>query len=104
MRIASVNQTASGWRPARYFSGWCLIWLATLWVSPSVGAATLLVWTGSPSPAPPYTNWINAAHVIQDAVDLAQAGDTVSVVGISTSPLKHANAGETARQQKSGNV
>lgn len=81
MRIASVNQTASGWRPARYFSGWCLIWLATLWVSPSVGAATLLVWTGSPTPAPPYTNWINAAHVIQDAVDLAQAGDTVSVVG-----------------------
>jgi len=33
----------------------------------------------SASPTPPYTNWITAAHVIQDAVDAALAGDEVVV-------------------------
>jgi uncharacterized delta-60 repeat protein len=33
----------------------------------------------SASPAPPYTNWATAAHVIQDAVDAALAGDEIVV-------------------------
>ena len=47
----------------------------------SASAATRYVWQDSPSPAPPYTNWATAAHVIQDAVDAAQTGDTVLVAG-----------------------
>ena len=47
----------------------------------SASAATRYVWPSSPSPAPPYTNWTSAAHVIQDAVDAAQTGDTVLVAG-----------------------
>ena len=46
-----------------------------------VGAATRYVWQDSPSPGPPYTDWTTAAHVIQDAVDAAQTGDTVLVAG-----------------------
>jgi len=42
-------------------------------------AATNYVWQGSPSPTPPYDSWQTAAHVIQDAVDAALAGDTVLV-------------------------
>ena len=42
-------------------------------------AATNYVWQGSPSPGPPYADWSTAAHTIQDAVDVAQAGDTVLV-------------------------
>ena len=45
----------------------------------SVSAATRYVWQNSPSPAPPYTNWATAAHVIQDAVDAALAGDEIVV-------------------------
>jgi hypothetical protein len=44
-------------------------------------AATLYVWQDSPSPVSPYTNWATAAHTIQEAVDAAQAGDMVLVVG-----------------------
>ena len=33
----------------------------------------------STTPTPPYTNWTTAAHVIQDAVDAAQAGDEIVV-------------------------
>jgi len=35
----------------------------------SVEASTVYVWTNSPTPTPPYTNWVTAAHTIQDAVD-----------------------------------
>jgi formylglycine-generating enzyme required for sulfatase activity len=37
------------------------------------------VWTSSPSPAWPYTNWATAAHMIQSAVDAADSDDTVWV-------------------------
>ncbi|MCW5555406.1 MAG: hypothetical protein KIS67_24995 [Verrucomicrobiae bacterium] len=45
----------------------------------SASAATRYVWKESPSSAPPYTSWATAAHVIQDAVDAADPGDTVLV-------------------------
>ena len=45
----------------------------------SASAATRYVWQDSPSPAPPYTNWATAAHVIQDAVDAALPGDEIVV-------------------------
>lgn len=37
------------------------------------------VWANSLSPSAPFTNWQTAAHAIQDAVDIAVAGDTVWV-------------------------
>lgn len=49
------------------------------WVTFNVSAATHYVSLDSPNPSPPYTNWDTAAHVIQDAVDAAKAGDTVLV-------------------------
>jgi len=42
-------------------------------------AAARYVWQSSPNPSPPYTNLATAAHVIQDAVDVAVAGDEVVV-------------------------
>jgi PKD repeat protein len=45
----------------------------------SVPAATLYVWQDSPSPGSPYGDWSSAAHTIQDAVEAAQAGETVLV-------------------------
>ncbi|MBN1670577.1 MAG: LamG domain-containing protein [Kiritimatiellae bacterium] len=47
-------------------------------VAPAWGV-THYVWTNSPSEASPYTNWATAAHVIQDAVDVAAANDDVLV-------------------------
>jgi parallel beta-helix repeat protein/predicted outer membrane repeat protein len=37
------------------------------------------VWTNSPSPASPYTNWDTAARDIQSAINAAASGDTVLV-------------------------
>ena len=37
------------------------------------------VWTNSPAPAAPFTNWTTAAHTIQDAVNACEDGDTVLV-------------------------
>jgi hypothetical protein len=45
----------------------------------STRAATNYVWQASPNPLPPYTNWPTAAHVIQEAVDIAQPGDTILI-------------------------
>ncbi|HEY5910019.1 MAG TPA: choice-of-anchor Q domain-containing protein [Verrucomicrobiae bacterium] len=42
-------------------------------------AATRYVWQASPHPGTPYASWESAAHVIQDAADSAQPGDTVLV-------------------------
>jgi hypothetical protein len=58
-----------------------LLSLLLLAATGSAAAATRYVWQESPSPGPPYTNWTSAAHVIQDAVDAAQTGDTVLVAG-----------------------
>lgn len=41
--------------------------------------ADRFVWTNSPGPAAPYTNWATAAHTIQEALDFAGDGDTVWV-------------------------
>ncbi len=42
-------------------------------------ADTHYVWTNSPTPTSPYTNWTRAARDIQSAIDAATAGDTVLV-------------------------
>jgi hypothetical protein len=60
------------------------VWLLSLIVCCTLAclstrAVTLYVWQDSPSPSPPYTDWFNAATNIQDAMDVAQAGDTVLV-------------------------
>ena len=56
-----------------------LLGLLSLFPCWPVSAASLLVWPGSPTPGGPFTNWSTAAHSIQDAVDAAQAGDTILV-------------------------
>ena len=43
------------------------------------GSPLHYVCTNSPAPAWPYTNWVTAAHTIQDAVDAAWTHDTVLV-------------------------
>ena len=42
-------------------------------------ADTHYVSTNSPSPTSPYTNWETATAIIQEAIDVAEAGDTISV-------------------------
>lgn len=41
--------------------------------------STLYVSPGSSHPSPPYQDWNGAAHTIQDAIDVAQPGDTLVV-------------------------
>ena len=54
--------------------------LIVLLLSSSASAKTTrFVWTNSPAPAAPYTNWTTAAHILQDAVDVCANGDTVVV-------------------------
>ena len=54
--------------------------LVVCWMASVASAKTdRFVWTNSPAPAAPYTNWQTAAHVLQDAVDACESGDTVIV-------------------------
>jgi hypothetical protein len=50
-----------------------------LWVCTTVEAAIRYVDANSSTPMSPYTNWATAAVVIQDAVDVSAAGDSVLV-------------------------
>ena len=45
----------------------------------NLSAATHYVSLGSTNRTPPYTNWATAARIIQDAVDVAAAGDEIVV-------------------------
>ncbi len=56
---------------------WCAAGLLVALTRTS--AATLYVDAGSTNAVPPFTNWANAAAVIQDAVDAAVAGDLILV-------------------------
>ena len=56
-----------------------IILLALLLAGASVPAATLYVDASSTNSVPPYTNWLTAAAVIQDAVDASAPGDEVVV-------------------------
>jgi len=61
-------------------------------------AATNYVWQDSPNPTPPYISWETAAHVIQDAVDEANDGDTVLVTnGVYATDGRTASGSTTNR-------
>ena len=58
---------------------WLCCILAVLLATGRADAAVRYVNVGNPTPAPPYTNWASAAAVIQEAVNVADAGDEVLV-------------------------
>ncbi len=77
---SSVQSRHSAARPrARYVLSILML------VGLTASAATRYVWPESPSPAPPYTNWATAAHVIQDAVDAAAPEDSADPSPAKTS-------------------
>ena len=54
--------------------------LFACWMAAAASAKTdRFVWTNSPAPTAPYTNWTTAARTIQAAVDVCEDGDTVVV-------------------------
>lgn len=53
--------------------------IVSLFVGTETYGVTRYVWTNSPSPAAPYTNWITAARGIQTAIDAAGSGDLILV-------------------------
>ena len=58
---------------------WKIALAAYLLMAHTVPAETHYVWTNSPTPASPFTNWDTAAHDIQAALDVATNGSTVLV-------------------------
>jgi hypothetical protein len=66
-------------RVMKFLFGKIIISILSFVCITSVHAATNFVWRGSPAPTAPYSTWETAAHVIQDAVDAAIAGDVVLV-------------------------
>lgn len=70
--------------------------LLACWMASATFAKTdRFVWTNSPAPAAPYTNWLTAARTIQAAVDVCENGDTVVVtnglydIGGRTAPFRN---------------
>ena len=65
-------------RNSRILAPWVGIWL---WMLLSVAPAqtTRYVWTNSPSPNPPFTDWNSAAHTIQEAINECVSNDSVVV-------------------------
>ncbi|MBP7828900.1 MAG: hypothetical protein KA248_03165 [Kiritimatiellae bacterium] len=59
--------------------GFCLGFTLSVCVAAMAPAATLYVWTDSPSPAPPFADWATAAHTIQEAIDAGASNDLVVV-------------------------
>lgn len=54
--------------------------LLACWMASAASAKTdRFVWTNSPEPAAPFTNWTTAAHTIQAAIDVCESGDAVVV-------------------------
>jgi hypothetical protein len=72
--IGASTLTAEGW-----FFDVLLALLLLVAGTGSTAAAMRYVDGNSANPTLPYTNWATAAHVIQDAVDAAQAGDEIVV-------------------------
>src|SRR5438105_2324666 len=63
-----------------------------------VGASSRYVNEKSTTPSPPYTNWGIAARAIQEAIDVAVAGDEVVVTnGIYNFGSRAVNGGATNR-------
>jgi len=58
---------------------WKIALAAYLLMAHTVPADTHYVWTNSPTPTSPFTNWDTAAHDIQAAIDVATNGSTVLV-------------------------
>ncbi len=73
------------WLHGRPSSGRQLLLPVALFVASSglmidnADGGTHYVWQSSPSPAAPFTNWTTAATSIQEAVDVADAGDEILV-------------------------
>jgi hypothetical protein len=57
----------------------CPLLLACWLASAAFAKTDRFVWTNSPAPAAPYTNWTTAARTIQAAIDVCEDGDTVVV-------------------------
>ena len=54
--------------------------MVVLWTATAAFAKTdRFVWTNSPDPRAPFTNWTTAARTIQEAVDVSADGDTIIV-------------------------